>query len=106
MRLFYLLASAALALATSASVLVDLQSGIRPDGDLLQLYPWLMMDPRLPREHRPTLDYGFLLLVSFPILALYHQFVGRRWIGVATVCGLLLILLAPDVVWILVYASR
>jgi len=109
MRVFYLVAAIVLALANAAWVLVDVQSGIQPDHDRLQAYQltvclmvvvWLLMERRLPGEHRPTLDYAFLLIVSFPVLAFYHQFLIRRWWGIATVCGLMLIQFLPYIAWI------
>jgi len=62
---------------------------------------WLTSDPGLPAAQRPSFDHALLLWISFPFLALYHQFVSRRWKGIATVFGLLLLLYAPAVVFLI-----
>lgn len=109
MRRFYLLAAIVLSAATSVCVFVAVQGGDAPDRDLLDLdsltvglmiVAWLMLDPKLPREERPTFDHAFLLMVSFPVLALYQQCVGHRWKGVAIVAGLMAIVLLPWLTWI------
>jgi hypothetical protein len=114
MRLFYLIAVIALALATTVDVVFNVQSGIRPDEDLISLYQlvigllvvaWLLTDPKLPAAQRPTLDHGFLLMVSFPVLAFYQQFVSRGWKGVASVFALTIVVLAPFLVWAIIWAS-
>src|SRR3954463_14312871 len=115
MRAFHLVAAIVLALASSVIVAIDTQSRIRPDGDSQDLYQfgiatmliaWLITDPKLPREQRPTLGHGFQHMVFFPLLAFHQQFMVRRWWGVAVVCGITLILIAPWLVQILILATR
>ena len=113
MRRFYLIAAIVLSLATSVDVLVAVQSGGLPDHDVLQCYQmilsllvvaWLVLDPGLPRDLRPTFDHALLLMIWFPLLALYHQFASHRWKGVAVVFGLSALLILPWLFWIVAYA--
>lgn len=101
LRRLYLVA--AILFPLTVSIHVGL-SGRAPNAQTMQLYQfiellliavWLMKDPALPATQRPSFDHGLLLWMSFPFLALYHQFTTRRWKGVATVLGLLLLLYAP-----------
>ncbi len=101
LRRLYLFTAILFALTMSIHAVID---GRDLDFEALELYQfiegifivvWLMMDPGLPAAQRPSFDHGLLLMMSFPFLALYHQFATRRWKGIATVFGLLLLLYAP-----------
>lgn len=106
LRRLYLLAALLLPFTMCVHVVL---SGRAPDAQGFQLYQylylmlvavWLMKDPALPAVHRPSFDHALLLCMTFPFLALYHQFITRRWKGIATVSGLLLLLYAPYAVMI------
>jgi len=103
-RRFYLLAAIFLSLAAASGIYLQLVAGGMPEPEQLQLdqsvialllIAWLILDPELPLEQRPTFDHAFLLMISFPFLALYHQFLTRRWRGVATVAGFVALVFAP-----------
>jgi len=61
----------------------------------LLIATWLITDPKLSKEERPSFDHALIHLVFFPLFAVYQQFLIRRWAGVAIVFALLLLLIAP-----------
>ena len=63
---------------------------------------WFVTDPDLPAIQRPSFDHGFLLLGLFPLLALYHMFITRRWRGILIILGMQLLFFAPIFVVLLV----
>lgn len=62
---------------------------------MILIVVWLASDPSLPAAERPSFDHGLLLWALFPLLAIYQQFIVRRWRGVVVVLGLLVLLAAP-----------
>lgn len=114
MRAFYLVAAVVLSLAMALDLVASVQLGPSIEEHLLTLHQfvvslllvaWLVTDPKLPAAYRPTLDHGFLLLVLFPLLALYHLTVSRGWKGVAIAVGFTLICLAPFLALLLTLAA-
>jgi hypothetical protein len=110
----FLIVAIVVSFATSIGVAVNLHNGREPSEDLLRLYQyisllliivWLIADPALPVDQRPSFDHFMLTWMTFPLLALYHQFVCHRWKGIARVLGLMLLILAPYLTWIILYAA-
>ena len=62
-------------------------------------------EPRVPAENRPTFDHGYLHWATFPFLGLYEQIVCRGARGIAIVFGLMFILIAPHVVWGILFVA-
>ena len=71
---------------------------------LLLLVVWLMTDPDIPSDQRPSFDHGMLHWALFPVLAINQQFQIRRWRGVRIVFGLLVLVLAPYITFTILYA--
>ena len=112
-RFQVLIAAIVVSVATSIGVAVILYNGREPSEDLLRLYEyisllliivWLIKDPTLPVDHRPSFDHFMLTWMTFPPLALYHQFVCHRWKGIARVLGVLSLFIAPYLTWSILYA--
>jgi hypothetical protein len=112
-RRLYLSAAIGIAILTSIVTGANYLAGQETSKEFFDLYNfvmvlilivWLMTDPDLPREQRPSFDHGMLLWAFFPFLAAYQQFTIRRWRGVGIVCGLLGLVLAPYVTLVIVYS--
>lgn len=102
-RRLYLLASLVVCVSACVHVAADPMSGL-DDGSALRLYQfvlgflmvaWLVTDPKLSNDERPSFDHALLHLIFFPFLAAYEQFVIRRWAGLAIVTAMFILLLAP-----------
>ena len=68
---------------------------------MILIVVWLASDPSLPSAERPSFDHGMLLWALFPLLAIYQQFIVRRWRGVAVVLGLLVLIAAPNLTYVI-----
>ena len=102
-RHLYLLTSLVVCVSACVHVAVDPMSSL-DDGDALRMYEfvlfmllvvWLVTDPKLSTDERPSFDHALLHLMFFPFLAAYEQFVIRRWAGIAIVLVMLILVLAP-----------
>jgi len=109
-----LVAAIAIPIAMSVDVGLNLLGGQEPDENLLDFYAlvahvlviaWLVSDPALPNEYRPSFDHFYLTWTLFPLLALYHQFLCHRWKGLARVLGLFILIYAPYMSWIILYEA-
>jgi len=62
----------------------------------LLIVTWLVSDPELAEDQRPSFDHGLLLWMTFPVFALYQLFTTRRWRGVLILFALMLLYLVPS----------
>jgi len=86
--------------------------GSSPSPELFRVYgtvstllviAWLISDPDIPAQQKPSFDHGMLVWVTFPILASYHMYSARRWRGLLIVLGLLCLIAAPSIVLAVAY---
>jgi hypothetical protein len=112
-RRLYLYAAVGVAIATSFVAAMSFVGGrsMSEEVHLLFYYVtfllvvvWLMTDPDIPTDLRPSLDHGMLHWVLFPLLAIYQQFRIRRWRGIGIVLGLLGLLFVPYMTLVVLYA--
>jgi hypothetical protein len=113
-RRFQLATAALYAIATSASVLV-----LQTNGDYLTdegaqayhlivgflLIAWLTSDPLIPASKRPSLDFGLFVWMTFPVLAGWLLISTRGWRGAAVLLGLVALLFAPQITWVVAHMT-
>lgn len=99
-RRLYLVAAALVAAMTSCYAIWRYGNGSMPSDHAYRLQgiitgilvvTWLAQNPDVPPNHRPSFDYGFFLWATFPLLATYHLYRTRRWLGIAIIVGLILL---------------
>jgi hypothetical protein len=111
LRQSYLVAAVIVAVVTSTYAAWRYANGALPTAQSFQLYDlliallvitWLVTDPLLPADKRPSFDHGLLLWMMFPLFALYQLFTTRRWGGVGVLAGFALLFSAPAIALIVV----
>jgi hypothetical protein len=114
-RRFQLLTAALYAIATSVNVLMLQMSDQYLTDEGAQAYhfvvgflliAWLMNDPLLPREKRPSFDFGLFLWMTFPFLAAWLLVSTRGWRGALILVGLLALMFAPEIIWAIAASTR
>jgi hypothetical protein len=112
-RPLYLMAAVAIAPTTSGYAVWRHLNGTVPGDGVFRLYgivtailvvSWLVTDPAIPSNQRPSFDHGMHVWVTFPLLAVYHMYSAHRWWGLVIVLGLLGIIAAPNIVLALIQA--
>jgi hypothetical protein len=111
-RRLYLLTAAVIAAAISAYSVWRFNSGSNPSPELFRVYgivstllviTWLLAEPRIPTQQKPSFDHGMFVWVTFPFLAAYHMYSARRWRGLLVVLGLLGLIAAPNIALAVAY---
>jgi hypothetical protein len=59
------------------------------------LTTWIVVDTTELRRARPSFDYGWFIVATFPVYVPYYLVSTRRWRGVALLAGMILLFLLP-----------
>src|SRR5687767_7225311 len=72
--------------------------GREPDAELFDLYQalvslllvvWFVADTAVYGRFTPSFDYGWFVMIVFPVFAAYYLIATRRWRGLAIAAGML-----------------
>jgi hypothetical protein len=113
-RRFQLATAALYATAASANVFLQQSSGDSWMEESAQQYhfivgflliAWLTSDPLIPASKRPSLDFGWFVWMTFPFFAAWLLISTRGWRGAGVLLGLVVLMLAPQIAWLIYFAS-
>jgi hypothetical protein len=61
------------------------------------LATWVVADTREGRRPAPSFDYGWFILLTFPVYSAYYLITTRRWLwGLLMIAGALLLFMLPS----------